>query len=89
MLPSRPSSTIRMNVFGKVWTTHRSLDSSCTSFKGQILKFNTARSMQGVEAQLDEHRRTATMFKHVAEYNVQMTNILLNFLIQRSRISRL
>ncbi len=68
MMPSRPSFTTRMNVFGKVQTTHKSLNSSSTSFKGQILKFNTPRSVQGVEAQLDEHKRTTTMFKHVVKY---------------------
>ncbi len=26
---------------------------------------------------MDEHKRIATMFKHVIEYNVHMTNILL------------
>jgi hypothetical protein len=70
MLPSRLSSAIGMNVFGKVSTTHRSLDSLGTSVKGHILKFNTPRSVQGVEAQLDEHKRIATMFKHVAKYNI-------------------
>ncbi len=47
MLPLRPSSTTRMNVFGKVWTTCRSLDSSGTSSKGQTPRFNTPRFVQG------------------------------------------
>ncbi len=33
--------------------------------------------MQGLEANLDEHRRAVSMFQQVVEYNVQMTNILL------------
>jgi hypothetical protein len=33
--------------------------------------------MQGLEADLDEHRRAANMFHQVVEYNVHMTNILL------------
>jgi hypothetical protein len=32
--------------------------------------------VQGLEANLDEHRRTATMFQHATKYNIQMTNIL-------------
>jgi hypothetical protein len=35
--------------------------------------------VQGVGVELDEGRRSTTMFKHTVEYNVQMTNILLNF----------
>jgi len=30
-----------------------------------------------MEAKLDEHRRTATMFQQAIEYNLQMINILL------------
>jgi hypothetical protein len=41
------------------------------------LRHNTLGFVQGVEAKLDEHKRIATMFKHVIEYNVHMTNILL------------
>jgi len=33
--------------------------------------------MQGMEAELDEHKKIATMLQHVVEYNVHMTNILL------------
>jgi len=77
MLPSRPSSTTCMNVFGEVWTAHKSLGSSCTSSKGQTLRVNTPRSMQGLKVELDEHKKTTTMFQHAMEYNVQMTNILL------------
>jgi hypothetical protein len=57
MLPSRPSFATRMNVFGEVWTTHRSLNSLSTSSRGQILRFNTPRLVQGLEAKLDEHRK--------------------------------
>jgi hypothetical protein len=49
MLPLRPSSTTRMNVFGEVWTTHKSLDSLGTSSRGQIHTFNTLGFVQGVE----------------------------------------
>ncbi len=41
------------------------------------LRHNTLGFVEGVEAKLDEHKRIATMFKHVIEYNVHMTNILL------------
>jgi hypothetical protein len=58
-----------MNVFGKVWNTHKSLSSSSTSFKGQT-KFHTPRSMRRMEAELDEHKRAVTMFQHVAKHNV-------------------
>jgi hypothetical protein len=63
MLPSRPSSTTSMNVFGKVWIAHKSLSSSCSSSRGQIPKSNTPRFVQGLEVELDEHRRVATMFQ--------------------------
>ncbi len=52
-----------MNVFREVYTTHMSLSSSCTSSKGQTLRFHTPRSMQGIEAKLDEHKRPTTMFQ--------------------------
>jgi hypothetical protein len=32
-----------------------------------------------IEAELDEHIRITNMFQQVAEYNVQMTNILFRF----------
>jgi hypothetical protein len=32
--------------------------------------------MQGIKAELDDHRRTTTMFQQVVQYNVQMKNIL-------------
>jgi hypothetical protein len=41
------------------------------------LRHNTLGFVQGVEAKLGEHKRITTMFKHVIEYNVHMTNILL------------
>jgi len=34
MLPSRLSFTIGTNVFGEIWTAHKSLSSSGTSFRG-------------------------------------------------------
>jgi hypothetical protein len=77
MLPSRPISTTCMNIFGEVWIAHRSLGSLGTSSKAQTLRFNTPRSMQGLEAELHEHIRAITMFKHAVEYSVSMTNILL------------
>jgi len=33
--------------------------------------------VQGVEVELDEHKKTTTMFKQAIKYSVQMTNILL------------
>jgi hypothetical protein len=66
-----------MNVFGKVWTTHKSLGSSSTSSRGQTPRFHTLGSVQGIKVKLDEHKRTTTMFQHVVKYSVQMTNILL------------
>jgi hypothetical protein len=59
-----------MNVFGEVWTSRKSLGSLGTSSKGQTLRFNTPRFVQGLEAKLDEHKKIAIMFQHVAEYNV-------------------
>jgi len=59
-----------MNVFGKIWTAHRSLSSSCTSSKGQTPRFHTLGNVQGIEAKLDEHKRATTMFQQEAKYNV-------------------
>ncbi len=66
-----------MNVFGEAWTAHKSLGSLGTSSRGQTPRFHTLRSMQGIEIEQDEHRRVLIMFQQVAEYNVQMKNILL------------
>jgi hypothetical protein len=63
MLPSRPSSTTSMNVFGGVWIAHINLGSLGTSSKGQTPRFNIPRSVQGLELELDEHRRATTMFR--------------------------
>ncbi len=52
-----------MNVFGEVQTAHKSLNSLDINSKGQNPRFNTPRFMQGVEAKLDEHIKTTTMFK--------------------------
>jgi hypothetical protein len=62
MLLSRPSFAINTNVFGEIWTAHRSLSSLSTISRGQTCRFHTPRSMQGIEAKLDEHRRTTSMF---------------------------
>jgi hypothetical protein len=34
MLPSRPSFAIETNIFEDIWTSHRSLGSSNTNFRG-------------------------------------------------------
>jgi hypothetical protein len=70
MLPLKPSFVTCMNVFGKIWITHRILGSLGISSKGWTPKFNTPRSMQGVEAKLDEHRRATTMFQQGTKYSV-------------------
>ncbi len=70
MLPSRPSSVIGINVFGEMWITHISLCSSSASSKDQTPRFHTPEFIQGLEANLDEHRKVATMFQQVVEYNV-------------------
>jgi len=54
-----------------------SLDSSGTSSRGQTPRLNTPHYVQRVEVELDEHKIIVIMFKHVVEYNVHMTNILL------------
>jgi len=66
-----------VKVFGEVWTTHMILDSSYISSRGETPRFNTLGFVQGVEVELDKHKRVAIMFKHVIKYNVHMTNILL------------
>ncbi len=76
MLPSRPNFVTKINIFGEIQTAHKNLGFPCTSSKGQIPRFHTSKFVQGLKADLDEHKRTATMFQKVAEYNVQMTNIL-------------
>jgi hypothetical protein len=70
MLPSRPSFVTRTNIFGEIWTTHNNLGFSCISSKSQTFRFHTPRFMQKLEANLDEHKKVAGMFQHVAEYNV-------------------
>jgi hypothetical protein len=62
MLLSKLSSTTRINIFGEFCTTHISLGSSCTSSRGQTNRFHTLEFVQGIEADLDEHRRVVTMF---------------------------
>jgi hypothetical protein len=63
LLPSRPSSTTWTNIFGDIWTSHKSLGSSDTSSNKQTPKFHTPRSVQGLEVELDEHRRVASMIQ--------------------------
>jgi hypothetical protein len=77
MLPSKPSCTTRINIFREIWIAHRSLGYSSSSFKGQTFSFHTPESVQGLKANLDEHKRIATMFQQVVKYNVKITNILL------------
>jgi hypothetical protein len=63
MLFSRPSSTTCMNVFERIWTTHKSLGSLGISSKGQTPMFNTPRFVQRLEVKLDEHKIVATIFQ--------------------------
>jgi hypothetical protein len=77
MLPLRPIFATCMNVFGEVWIAHRSLGLLGTSSKGQTPRFHTLGFVQGTKLELDEHRRTITMFQQIAKYNVQMKNIFL------------
>ncbi len=72
MLPSRPSFVTRTNIIGEIWIAHKSLGSSCISSKNQTFRFHTPTFMQRLEANLDEHRRVASMFQQVIKYNVQM-----------------
>jgi hypothetical protein len=51
-----------MNVFGKVWTTHSSFGSSCTSSRGQTPRFQTPRFVKGIKLELDQHKKVTTMF---------------------------
>jgi hypothetical protein len=37
MLPSRPSLALRINIFGEIWTTHKSQGSSIINIKFLIL----------------------------------------------------
>jgi hypothetical protein len=41
MLPSRPSSFIRINSFVEIYISHKNLGFSTTRPKGQTLKFHT------------------------------------------------
>ncbi len=76
MLPSRPNSIIETNIFGDIWTPKKSVRSSYISSKGQIPGFHALGFVQGLEVELDEHRKTTSMFQQALEYNTQMTNIL-------------
>ncbi len=77
MLPSRPSSAIGTNIFGDIWISHKILGYFDISSRGQTPRFHTLRSIQGLEVEMDEHRRTTNMFQHATKYNTHMTNILL------------
>jgi len=77
MLPSRPSFAIGTNIFGDIWISHKSLDYFDISSRGQTPRFHTLGSIQGLEIEMDEHRRTTSMFQHATKYNTHMTNILL------------
>jgi hypothetical protein len=68
MLPSRLGSIIGTNIFGDIWTSYKSLKYSYTSSKGQTPRFHTPRYVQGLEAELDEHRIIVSMFQHVTKY---------------------
>ncbi len=63
MLPSRPSFAIGTNIFKEIWTAHRSLGSLSISSKRQTLRFHTPKFVQGLEVDLDEHRKVAIMFQ--------------------------
>jgi hypothetical protein len=63
MLPSRPRFARRINIFGKIWTAHKSLESLGTSSKGQTPKLHTLGLVQKPEVDLDEHKRSITMFQ--------------------------
>ncbi len=57
------SYAISTNVFGEIWIAHRNLSFLGTSSKGQTFRFHTPRSEQGIEVELEEHRRGANMFQ--------------------------
>jgi hypothetical protein len=52
-----------MNIFGKVRIAHKSLGSLGISYRGLTPRFHTLRSMQGIEPELDEHKRITIMFQ--------------------------
>jgi len=62
MPPSRLGSTIGTNIFGDIWTSHRSIGSLNTVSRGQTLRFHTLGFVQGLEAELDEHKRVTLWF---------------------------
>jgi hypothetical protein len=67
MLPLKPISTTSMNVFREVWIAHRSLGLSSTSSRGHTPRLHTLRFVQGIELELDEHKKTTTMFQQAAK----------------------
>ncbi len=50
-------------MFGEIWIAHMSLGSSGTSSMGQTFRFHTLGSEQGIEVELEEHRRVVSMFQ--------------------------
>jgi len=66
-----------MNVFGKVWITHKNLGSFGISFGGQTPRFHTPRFVQGIEVELDERKRASTMFQQATKCNVTSRKCVL------------
>ncbi len=66
-------------MFGEIWNVHKSLGSSSINSRRQIPRFHTLGFVQGLEANLDEHKITTSMFQQATYYSVQMTNILIRF----------
>ncbi len=63
MLPLKPNSTIKTNIFGDIWTSQKTVGSSNTNSMKQTPRFHTPRFIQGLEANLDEHRKVTSMFQ--------------------------
>ncbi len=87
MLLLRPNSIIQTNVFGKIWTLHKSLSSSYINARGQTPRFHTPGFVQRLVANLDEHRKATSMFQQTIEYDTQMTNILFKLFDLEIKIS--
>ncbi len=75
MLPSIPSFAIGTNIFKEIWIAHRSLGFLGISSRGQTPRFHTPKYVQGLEVDLDEHRKATTMFP--IGNKVQCTNDFL------------
>ncbi len=50
-------------MFGEIWNVHKSLGSSSINSRRQIPRFHTLGFVQGLEANLDEHKITTSMFQ--------------------------